>query len=830
MKKLLSLLLALAMVFSVVPFAFAEEVEDPTPSYDMAYAYTLEPDKTFVGGAEGLISDYDGGLKPDRDQHINSGTTPAADMADLFGIGYWWGNGFYGNTRLNRPSVNHYAPDDINNVHKLDGTGMASLAFTYNASIDSADGDYANGIDSAGTMAYNFSAGRYDELAMTSDTDNNSSYYGRNSLPAIRFKSPKTGYINPVLKLATLDADGLLYRVSKVHLIEKNGKLNHAGWGSTNAFLEQDNAIWTTVYPMDGEETFTRVSTAVNEVFAPMSGWAKAPANVMTTRDDALIYVQAGDELIITFGKTGSDNTEFAIDTIRMDYVDAFELDVTADFVGYRPLVNLPELLADTDISLAKATITTDDTHLKATATAGVYEIKNSVTDGHEAVVTVALPGMTLKVNVTINVPKTVYDLGEAYATTKVFTGDAVADYSAQLTPVTPMSKTNMWYLAYGYGGDTTYAYNRLSRPVYNAYAPEDTQNPFRLAGTGFPSMSFSYSAPTSTTVDGKTYAHNQGSSWGNIAYNFGAGALNDTSRYNTMGSLDASNYGSLADPVIVFTAPKSGLVNPQIAIGTKNSRGLAYRMFKNNDKTATVYPKANEEKTTISQPKGNSMWADGWAISAAGEYTVRDDAYVWLNKGDTLTLRLDAAVDKAGAVDFTLDVVKMVYTYTVDEELNYTFNGDEEIVLDLASQIASYGMTPTSFELTNDNGALMETEEGVYTIVGNTIEGAVIEALAGEYKFTYTIHSNAELISFEADENGVSADLVVNESYEGKKFLAVAYDENDEIVGVTNDEVYEYGEIYLYVETSEKAAYVRMFFWEDLTNIRPYSASLLLK
>ena len=104
MKKLLSLLLALAMVFSVVPFAFAEEAEDPTPSYDMAYAYTLEPGKTFQGGEAGLISDYDGGLTPDRDQHINSGTTPVADMADLFGIGYWWtdssSDGFYGNILL----------------------------------------------------------------------------------------------------------------------------------------------------------------------------------------------------------------------------------------------------------------------------------------------------------------------------------------------------------------------------------------------------------------------------------------------------------------------------------------------------------------------------------------------------------------------------------------------------------------------------------------------------------------------------------------------------------------------------------------------------------
>ncbi|MBQ3028251.1 MAG: hypothetical protein IJD26_04170, partial [Lachnospiraceae bacterium] len=354
----------------------------------------------------------------------------------------------------------------------------------------------------------------------------------------------------------------------------------------------------------------------------------------------------------------------------------------------------------------------------------------------------------------------------------------------------------------------------------------------FRLDGTGFPSLSFSYSAPISTTVDDKSYAHNRGSSWGNIAYNFGAGVLNDTSRYNTMGSLDSGNYGSLADPIIVFTAPKSGLVNPQIAIGTKSTRGLAYRMFKNNDKTATVYPKANEEKTTISQPSGNSMWADGWAISATGEYTVRDDAYVWLNKGDTLTLRLDAATDKSGAMDFTVDVVKMVYVYTLEEELNYTYNGEEEIVLDLASEVASYGLTDATFELTNDNGALAETEDGVYTVVGNTIEGAVIEVLAGagEYKFTYTVHSNADVMDFGSSEENAFADMIVNEAYADKNFLAIGYDADGNIVGREYGMIYEGGELSTFFPVSAEAAYIRLFFWGDLTDIQPYSAPLVLK
>lgn len=833
MKKSLSLLLALAMVLSMVPVAFAEEAET-LPSYDLSYAFNLVDGKTFKGGPDGLISDYDGGLTPARTQLITSGTIAADTMADLYALGYWYQSGYWTNQNLNRPSVNHFAPDDTNNANKE--TGMTSLAFTYNPNIDAADGDYVGDESLYGTMAYNFSAGRYDELAMTADTGSTNGY-GGSSLPTIRFKAPKSGYINPVIKLATLDADGLLYRVRKVHLDQKDGKLNHAGWISSENIYDTSNATWTDIYPKADETTYTRYTTDVNKVIAPLDGWAKAPANVMTTRNDALIYVEARDEINLTFAKTGKVNTRFAIDTVRMDYVDEFTLNFEADYAGYQPSVNVATLLKDTGISLTRATYAlTGDTAaiLEETETAGVYNIRNTVTDGQVATLEVVVPGLTLTLNIKINVPKMVYDLGEAYAVNNTFSGDAVGDYSSNLSPKTAMNKSNTWYLAYGWGADghsASYAHDKLTRPVYNTFAPEDQLNPFRKDGTGYESLSFSYSSPVSQTVNNVTYKTNRSVQYGNIAYNFGGGALRDTSTLHVGGT----SYLAQAVPQIVFTAPKAGLINPKLVIGTSydENRDLAYRVFKNSIEN-NIYPKDGEMTVTakISPQVTSTAMKDGWAVSEYGTMTTRDDAYVWVNEGDKIYILFETVASDYKQMNYTIDTVQMIYTYVAGETMDITYNGSEETTLNLAEKVSAYGLPGTPvYTLKNDNGALAETETaGVYEVVGNTIDGAIVEAICGDYKLTFTINSTAGESTIGATESQVSGCLTVDASLSDKNFFAVACTETGEVVGTTTGKVEADGAAIVSAEVTATPAYVRLFFWEDLNNIAPYWAPLILK
>ena len=178
-----------------------------------------------------------------------------------------------------------------------------------------------------------------------------------------------------------------------------------------------------------------------------------------------------------------------------------------------------------------------------------------------------------------------------------------------------------------------------------------------------------------------------------------------------------------------------------------------------------------------------------------------------------------------------------LTYTYQnakeVSEEINVAYNGSEEVIVNLAEKVASYGLTDVEYILKDSEGILAETAtEGVYEVFGNTVDGAVVEVLSGDFKFVFIINSNSNLDTdvFEVNDESVYVLCYVDESYEGKNFFAVAYDENGEIVGTTRDDVYEYGEIDLWIETSAKAAYTRLFFWEDLTNIRPYSAPLVLR
>lgn len=833
MKKCLSLILALAMVLTAVPLAFAEG-EDTTSSYDLAYAFTLAEGKTFAGGAEGLISDYDGGLTPALSQKITNDDIAVEARADLFALGYWWKETYYGNSYLNRPSVNHFAPADTKNVNY--DTGMTSLAFTYNSSVDSDSGDYVGDEETYGTLAYNFGAGRIDELAMTSDTGTtNNSYTSAQSLPVIRFKAPKSGYINPVIKLATLDADGLLYRVRKVHLLDTTKKLNSVGW-ITKDITDTTNAIWTEVYPKAGETTYTRAATNINEVIAPLEGWAKAPANVMTTRQDALIYVEAGDELELIFGKTGSDNTQFAIDTLRMDYVDKFTLENTVSYKASSPTLDISSLLSASDLPASGMTYTVAEGSqaLLTKVETGVYTIKDTIADGTVLTVTAANEDITITVNITVSVPKLVYDLSEAYAVTNTFNGDAVADYASNLTPVTAMNKANTWYLAYGWSADgysASYAHTKLTRPVYNAFAPNDKENPFRLDGTGYESLSFSYSNPTSQTVNGVTYATNRSVAYGNIAYNFSGGYLRDTSTLHVGGT----DYLAWAVPQIVFTAPKAGLINPKLVIGTNydENRDLAYRVFKNSIEN-NIYPKDGEASTTakISPKITSTAMQSGWAVSEYGTMTTRDDAYIWVEKGDKIYILFETLASDYKQMNYTIDTVQMIYTYVPEETIDITYNGTEEKTVDVAGIVSSYGLTGTpTYTLTDDDGALVETgTQGVYKVVANTLTPAIITATVGDVLLTVRVNSNAGASDYTYNGSAISGTVNIGTTNSGKNVFALAYDAEGNILGVEKETtVAENGDIAFVVASAIKPAYVRLFMWDSLENIQPYSAALTI-
>lgn len=825
------------MVFTAVPFAFAAELDTEAASYDLSYAFELATEKTYAGGADGLISDYDGGLTPKLDQGILHGTNDAAGItANIFALGYFYGSAgsYYANKNLNRPSVNHFAPEDTNNANQA--TGMTSLAFTYAANINDAAGDYVRD-DTYGTLAYNFEAGCYDELAMTSRTGTDSQ-----TIPVIRFRVPRSGYINPVIKLSTLNDAGLLYRVRKLHFDDPTGILNNTGWATNNAVLHEA-AEYSEIYPMTGEETFTRSSAVtISEVVAPLGGWAKAPAGEMTVRDQALIWVDAGDEIWLQIGKTGTSNVTFAIDTLRFDYVDdSFTLNTNVAYKASNPILNVAAILQNAGISVENATYAVAESSqalLTAAGTDGVFTIADTVENGAVVTVNVTLPGLELIVNATLSVPTLTYDLGDAYAITNSFTGDPVADYASNLTPVTPMAKTNMWYLAYGWSADgysTSYAHANLTRPVYNTYAPGDLQNPFRLDGTGAESLSFSSSAPSSQTIDGTAYKTNRGVQYGNIAYNFGAGKLNDTSALHVGGTA----YLAWAMPQIVFTAPKAGLINPRLVIGTNHDENndLAYRVFKNSVEN-NIYPKDGEASATanISTNITSEAMKTGWAVSEYGKLTTRDDAYVYVEEGDKIYILFDTVASDYLQMNYTIDSIQMVYTEVINETVNVTYNGTEATTVDATAIAAAYGLTEgATYTLTDAADALAPTgTAGIYAVTANTMTPAKITVAAGDFELVIQVNSSAAVSEYGFDDSTAAGLVSIGAANANKNFLALAYDANGNILATNSNSnsktVDSDGNVIFFLDTTTAPAYIRLFMWEDLDNIRPYAAPLIVR
>lgn len=763
MKKVLSLILALAMVLSVVPFAFAEGEETPA-SYDLSYAFTLEDEKTFVGGTEGLISDYDGGLTPKRDQRIASGSIADENKADLYALGYWYQSAFYSNANLNRPSVNHFAPADTNNANKE--TGMTSLAYTYNANIDSASGDYVGDESLYGTLAYNFGAGRIDELAMTSDTGTTSGN-GASSLPTIRFKAPKSGYINPVIKLATQDADGLLYRVSKVHLLDPTKKLNSAGW-ITSGITDAENAIWTTVYPKAGEETYTRVSTNVNTVIAPTDGWAKAPANVMTTRNDALVYVEAGDEINLVFAKTGSDNTKFAIDTIRMDYVDAFTLSAEADYKAGNPVLNVAAVLEQNNFSTDNVSYTvagTSSALLTETATAGVYTIANTVKNQDVVTVVATYSDLTVTLNITLNTPKTVYDFGELFAVSNTFSGTPGSDYASALTPVTAPGNGD-WNVGYAYyannstASSTFYKYATLLRSNMYSYAQTDTNNAYKTShpDDANPALTYSYSTSNTKTADdggkvtkiamtaGTTVSSDDVTAgYGTAGYGFGSGKLVPNS------SLSGQSARSMT--MVVFTAPRTGIVKPVLKLANPNSdANIYYRMYKLSadqsltaDPMVNILPKEGESafginissNTNLKGVVGTAWDGDTWCtVGRSNNFTTRDDALVYVEAGERIVLRFYTTMSYGA--NFVLDTLKYEYVDRKSLEAEFFF-GNEAI--DLNAWMEGEGWDTSSAvwsELEDEYDVAQVTADGQLVTKNISPEGSVVrvKALVGDISY----------------------------------------------------------------------------------------------
>ncbi len=779
MKKSLSLLLALAMVLSMVPAVFAEEAET-LPSYDLSYAFNLADGKTFAGGADGLISDYDGGLTPALSQDITKGNLAAEKKADLFALGYWWNDIYYGNTILNRPSVNHFAPADTNNANKE--TGMISLAYTYNKNIDSASGDYVADEVDYGTMAYNFGAGRIDELAMTADTGIATGYLGKGSLPVIRFKAPRSGYVNPVIKLSTLDADGLFFIVRKLHFIDPTGKLNNKGW-ATSGLTETENAIWTTVYPTADETTYARpASTNVSAVIAPDEGWAKAPANVMTTRDDAVVYVNAGDEITITFGKKSNANTQFAIDTIRMDYVDEFTLSADADYKAGNPVLDVADILAKNNIVTEGMTYTVAEASadlLTATNAAGIFTIANTAKDKDVVTVIASDDKLSATLNVTLNVPKAVYDFAEAFEVTNTFSGVPRTDYASPLTLKTALG-AGAWNVGYAYYSANTstsatfYKNVSLLRSNMYTYAPNDVNNPYKTTNPteAGPALTFGYSSNSTKTVeDGglaakitqtagvAVYGDEINGGYGTAGYGFSSGKLIPNS------SLSVQGVRSMT--VIAFTAPRTGIIKPYLKLANPNAdAGVYYRMYKlgatqnlGANPTDSILPKAGESANSINLAANTNLkgllgtvWdGDTWCVvPRSNDFTTRNDTTFYVEAGEQVVVRFYTTA--AYGANFVIDTLKYDYVDQMSFDTEFFYSKD---AVDMNAWMEEQGVDTSSAvwsEVEDEFDVAQLTADGQLVMKALSPEGSSVrvKALVGDisYFVDVTIVSYAATVS----------------------------------------------------------------------------------
>ncbi|MBO4953904.1 MAG: hypothetical protein J6D04_01995, partial [Clostridia bacterium] len=750
MKKVLSLILALAMVFSCVPFVFAEgeAVEEETPvvipdTFDLAEAYAV--DYEFTGDA---VVDYPNAMPAKGSDYWQVGSYSNGSGYDAFDA-YGYLNRMNSFCRayeddkagalLLDPNNAESAGKDLTRYPQMvwhNHAGRVALGTTelihhWQGGSPTVYGDGGYAVNDPGS--YTGSLGYGFNNAMTK---NNSSlgYQNTGSVhPAAVFTVPKAGLVKPVLKIS----------------------------GSTNAvfklYRQDAQGTLTMVYPTVDEMT-TSIVTPDADVTVPekwRDGWKTIPAQ-RTTFDTEAIWVEEGDKLVLRFAAVGpaGKGATFNLNYYTLSYLTEIENEVALDYRADDRLVNLSDYIC---LPL-DATITVDGSVLTETADYGIYTLSEDYVDGTETTVTVEYEGATQTITASFKELIMVYDLGELFSTTDTYTADYQYPASGQ-TPAMANDGSGIWTVGYytlGEYGSPLNRFNQLVRYGAANRAYEDTASAVK---NGTPIMSWIMTNNNvATDATSGLYCSDPNGSTGSIGYNFHSFTNGNHNYYGSSALGWCSAVGMIRNQAVVFKAPRAGVINPQMLLSARNANAVLYRMDKiAADGTMTaIYPLAAETKVDwvphlAGAPAVPAEYVSGWGILPNGygatSLPTHTEGYVRVEKGDQIVLRF--APYGAGNTDYAIDYLTMNYTeqFGPDDELfttnpmtpyeeSYIVTYPTVEAIDLSTTLGNNQAQGTiEYVLEDEAGILRATATpGVYALNGKFNIGGTPVIVTAEY------------------------------------------------------------------------------------------------
>lgn len=803
MKKVLSLILALAMVLSCVPFVFAEgegEVVIPD-TFDVGEAFMVDTTQhEFTGDP---VTDYPNAGLP-------------AKGSDVWQVGaYTWQSGYetlekFQKLVRNMPYArayeddqnktfeltagatydNKYYPSMIWITHNSFGTktyagGDATWHWMGGAPTVIYDGGYFcyDSNSPTGGLGYNFDS---PVTANNSATGYQSTDYARHL--AYAFTAPKAGLVTPVIK--------------------------HNG-GATNAA----NIVWQ-MYKLDAEGNKTLLyprTTDVNVTITPPNAgvvipekwtndWKPLTSTFKDTYDTESVWLNEGDQIVLRYspiGDTKGNNTSFTISSYKINYVPSVAKTVTAQYKAKDRIVDLRREIA---LPLETSDITFDESVLTATETAGVYTVADDYVDGNETVITVVNGATTQTITASFEELQMVFDAWDLFKTTNTYNGVA-EDYPAGgQTPAMLNNGTSVWSAAY-FNPTTNY-----DTPVYYTWLMR------RSGGRAEEDTTASRASLPISMVWGE-YKNSKSDANGYYISDPNGGTGSISMYKNTTWSAGSAVgwNGNAKQQAIIFKAPRDGIVNPAFTAAASYAAEVYVRLDKidANGNIIPIYPLISEDSLTVTLTSASAAmpekWQKGWMFLPAynAEKLTCDNEYIRVKTGDKLILRF---AGKSGNTSYAVEDFTVTYMddddYAADEEVfvNAPFRAYEEehsyvyptdATIDLRIALHPEAKGTVRYELIDAKGVLRETAiAGVFEPTGVINGGgAPVEVTA--------VYVNPQ---GEDTEFTTSTDVYVNSKSMGYPTFDGSYDVLD-----LSEMSYDFDEAFIlnyYPDATERAMY----------------------
>lgn len=748
-KKVLSLVMALAMVLSICPFAFAEgeEVEEVTPVVQTVYDFAefFETSDEFSGNP---ATDYDAdGLTrvPTPNWKVGifeNGDTPFVDVFTTLNLMVRAGHYSRAICDTKNTTMTLVDGSQSSNVRIPNMMVVYNNSYLRSASPEKTyhhydgtvsvigDGGYSNGYhdtDSGNTFFWNYRGGV--GYGFGNGTGVPNSGLTASIQGAVIFIVPRSGYIRPTVKVFHDDANGLSdlrFRLYKQDV--------------------DDN--WTNIYPAEGEAAATITAggswTSSERL---INGWVPVSQNSSVTRDDARLWVEAGEKIVLRVGSVTPSGGAYAIDTLKFEYIT--ELDDLNS--GYFPDTRMADVR---EAALPERTVYTvpEDSGLIPTDVPGIFSVDESYVDGTPVTVTITVDDVVFSREITL--VSAIYDAAEAFYVQGDFSaGKTAAEKYATnpMTPKTPNDGTGLWSVGYyPYSDLGLFRYYDGFGRMKNYRAYEDTTYN-RTA-----SMVWGYSGGywrqvklegdpgwLSVDADGGWSLCEVNTAYGSVGYSFGKDA------YIANGAISHGSSNTM-QPSIVFVAPIDGVINPYLEAAATDAGNVAYRMYKEDALTGEltqIYPLVTDpDQIQLKKNDGTvydvSKYVDNnWGLLPKGSsgYMVQDEGLVRVKKGDKIVTR------------FSGHGVASKYYGLKQLTMNYLgrFGEDDELLMSapFANYEETYDLVTPRDKMVDLSRELLNPEaKGTmeYTITGNA-EILRETADAGVYELTGEINAGGE-------------------------------------------------------------------------------------